>query len=141
MSKKKLQLKISTPFNTVFDEMVDQVTVRTTAGEITVLPDHIPLVSPMDTGEVMVKTDGAEQNIAVDGGVLEIRHDSKVFILSSRAEHAQDIDIERAEAALARAEETMKAGFDSIEVDHSNVTRMIARDMNRLRVAKKGRRK
>ena len=57
---KKLQLTIATPSATLYEDLVDQITLTTVSGEITVLPNHVPLISPLKTGHVMVKKAGKE---------------------------------------------------------------------------------
>ena len=53
--KTQLKLKIITPEKTVFEEMVDSVTIPTTEGEIGVFPMHIPLVSALASGDIVAK--------------------------------------------------------------------------------------
>ena len=55
MANKELKLKIITPEKTVLEEMVDQVTLPTTEGEITILPGHIALVSALKAGDLVAK--------------------------------------------------------------------------------------
>ena len=56
----KLQLTIATPSSTVYEDAVDQITLTTTSGEITILPKHVPLISQLETGHVMVKKEGKD---------------------------------------------------------------------------------
>lgn len=141
MSAKKIHLTITTPLRTVYENDVDQLTVTTSAGELTVLPDHVPLVVPLLVGQAMVKNDKKEIYHAIDGGILEVRHNNEVVILSDRSENATEIDIERAEAALKRAKESMENAKDNIEVDYQALERNIARELNRVKIAQKGQRK
>lgn len=138
MSKIPLQLKILTPLGLVFDGEVDQVTVTTTSGEITVLRDHIPLVTTLTTGKVFVRVNGAPRSFTITGGVLEKRYDNEVIILSNRSESAQEIDLERAEKAYARAEEMMKEAREHPELqDYSNLQEVMTKELNRVRIARK----
>ncbi|MGB0925120.1 MAG: ATP synthase F1 subunit epsilon, partial [Minisyncoccia bacterium] len=121
------QLTIATPLHTVYTDEVDQITITTTSGEITVLPRHIPLVSPLKTGHVMVKKDGKETYFAIDGGILEVRHDQSVVVLSDRSEHADSIDIERAETAAQKAQDYMENPTDT-EMDHSQLQAVMAKE-------------
>lgn len=138
MSEKKLQLIIATPLETVYEASVDQVTVTTSSGEITLLPRHIPLVSTLKTGQVMTRNDGKEAYIAIDGGVLEMRPDNTVIILSDHSERAEDIDHERAEAAY---EEARRAMEQKDSADYTNLEQVMARELNRVNIAKKSGRK
>jgi F-type H+-transporting ATPase subunit epsilon len=98
----KLQLDIVTPERKVYGKEVDMVITRAANGDIGILPNHAPLVSPLNVTVVRVKNEGQEEQIAISGGFLEVRP-SGVTILAETAELSSDIDVERAEAALARA--------------------------------------
>lgn len=141
MSTKKLHLVITTPLRTVYDSEVDQLTVTTSAGELTILPDHVPIVTTLKVGQAMVKKDGHEIYHAIDGGILEVRHNNELVILSDRSENASEIDIKRAEEALVRAQKFMEQERDKEDVDFARVERDIAKELNRVKLAKKGERK
>ena len=74
-----------------------------------ILPNHSPLLTMLDFGEVMVRTAGHEEYFAIGGGFLEVQPDH-VTILADSAEQADEIDVERAEQARQRAEEVMRTG-------------------------------
>jgi len=137
---KKLQLTITTPSATLYEDVVDQITLTTISGEITVLPKHVPLISPLKTGHVMVKKDGKETYFAIDGGLLEVRHDHSVVVLSDRSEHADSIDIERAQLAMEKAQEYMKQPTEVV-MNHSELQKILAKEQNRVNIAKRGGRK
>lgn len=84
------------------------VTIPTADGEITVLPEHTPLVSVLVPGVLTVRTGAgsAEQHVAVSGGFVQVDSES-VTVLADTAERADQIDVRRAEAARKRAEEAM----------------------------------
>jgi F-type H+-transporting ATPase subunit epsilon len=63
-----MKFQIITPERVVFSDEVDQVSLMTTTGEITILPHHIPLVTVLKPGELRYKKDNEEQAIAVSGG-------------------------------------------------------------------------
>jgi F-type H+-transporting ATPase subunit epsilon len=137
-----LQLKIMTPLGVVFDQEVDQVTVTTTSGEITILRDHIPLVTTLATGQVMVRNNEETSYFTVTGGVLEKRHDNTVVILSSRSESAQDIDLQRAQEAYENAQKLMEEAQNNPEVmDYSNLQKVMNKEFNRVRIGQKGMRR
>ena len=71
MSTDKLSVHILTPLGEIFSSDVQQVTATTTSGEITILKDHIPLVTTLATGHIMVRIDGESQYFSVAGGGLE----------------------------------------------------------------------
>ena len=67
---KQLKLKIITPERLILEEMVDQVSIPTTLGEITVLPDHIPLITGLLSGDIVAVVSGEHVPMAVVGGVF-----------------------------------------------------------------------
>lgn len=132
-----INFKITTPEKTVYEnDTVEQVTLPTMDGEITVLPGHIPLVSILKAGEMLIKDRTGEHPIAVAGGFLEVRGNSEIVILADNAEAATEIDIARAEAARVRAEQQMKEKSVA-DVDYARLQAVIDREMNRIRVGKK----
>jgi F-type H+-transporting ATPase subunit epsilon len=134
-----IKFEIVTPERVVLKEQVMQVTAPTQAGEITVLPGHIPLVANLMPGVIEVKKiDGSSEVIAVSGGFIEVLKD-KVVILADTAERAEEISLDRAEEAHARAEEIKKniERFDTEEF--ANISAVIAKEMARVRAVKKWR--
>lgn len=129
-----------TPERTVYDADVEQITLPTMDGEITVLPHHIPLISVLKPGEMRVIKDGAEIPMAVAGGFVEVRPDSAVDILADSAERIEEIDLERAEAARARAEEYLNTKKFETDVEYAALQAALERAMVRIRLAKKHRR-
>ena len=113
-----LKFKIATPEKVVYEkDSVAQVTIPTMNGEITILPNHIPLVSVVKAGELRVRDHEGEHLMAVAGGFLEVRGNNEIVILADNAERAQDIDIAKAEAAHHRADELMKQIKNVQDVD------------------------
>lgn len=136
-----LHFKIVTPEKTVFTCEASQVTIPTQSGEITVLPNHIPLVSVLQAGELKVTdSSGAEKIMAVAGGFLEIRGKNEIVILADNAERVEEIDVARAEEARQKAEEQMKKLEKTQDVDFARLQAVIEREMNRIKIGKKYRR-
>ncbi|MCD4760671.1 F0F1 ATP synthase subunit epsilon [bacterium] len=135
---KQIKLKIVTPEKILFEQTVSQVSVSTVMGEITILPNHRPLVSQLAPGEVVVKTNGTETEeelMAISGGFIEVLPD-QVVVLADTAERAEDIDEERAEAARQKAEEVLKTKVADAE-SFAMFTAQIEKEMARLKVARK----
>jgi len=131
---KKIKLTIATPLQEVYQNDVDQLTVTTMNGEITILPNHIPLVVPLEIGQVMIKNDGNEVYHSISGGLLEVRHDNKVIILSNRAENVSSIDIERSKNAIERAEKIMSQ--EKLNPDeYVKLEKKIQKELNRVKIA------
>jgi F-type H+-transporting ATPase subunit epsilon len=103
----KLKLTLVTPYRKVLEEEVDEITATGTLGEFCVLPGHAPFLSSLKVGELCYKMSGVTHSMALNWGYFEIENDT-VTILVETAETAEDIDVERARAALGRAEEALK---------------------------------
>lgn len=132
-----LTLKIVTPDGVTYDSAAESVSLPTAMGEITILPNHIPLVTVLKAGEVRIKSVGQELALAVSSGVVEIRPNSVVYVLAETAERAEHIDLSRAEAAKARAEELMKSQERLNDEDFARLTASLEKELTRLRVGSK----
>jgi F-type H+-transporting ATPase subunit epsilon len=102
----KLQVEMVTAEGRVLSQEADFVVAPGIDGELGVLPHHIPLLTPLATGEVLVRNDGHDEHLYVSGGFLEVLPD-RVVILADAAERAEDIDEARAEEARRRAQELL----------------------------------
>ena len=100
-----IKLEIVSPDKVVYTEEIAMLIVRSTGGELGILPHHAPLVTGLVPHAMRVKLgDGDEQLIAVAGGFMEVTPE-KITVLASAAEQPIDIDIIRAKQAYARAKE------------------------------------
>ena len=93
---------IVTPERRLLSEEVDMVTLPGIEGQMGILRGHVPLLTTLDIGEIILHKQNDTRHIAVGGGVVEVRPD-KVTILAESAEQADEIDMQRAEAARERA--------------------------------------
>jgi F-type H+-transporting ATPase subunit epsilon len=138
-----LKLKVITPDKVLTDEVVDSISLPTTSGVITVLNKHVPLVSIIKAGEMTVKKSGAGIGYAVYKGLVNVRPNTKgiteVVVLLERGEMIEELDHDRAEAALKRAEEMKKEAAEE-NIDFGTIESLIQKERNRLRIAKKYRR-
>lgn len=132
-----MRFQIITPERVVFSDEVDQVSLMTTTGEITVLPHHIPLVTVLQPGELRYKKNGEERVLAVSGGFAEIKADNTLTLLADTAEHATDIDLSRAEAARDRALKTMQAAITFDQKEFAALQANLERALNRVKVGNK----
>ena len=133
---KKIQFKIVTPEKTVFEDSVDQVTLPTQDGEITVLPNHIPLISVLVPGELVAKNNGEETAMAISGGMVEVQK-NEITILADTAERAEEIDIARAEEAKQKAEKMKEEKIRMDETEYATAAAILEKNLARIRVAKK----
>lgn len=133
----KVKLEIVTPEHTVYAAEVDQVSLPTGQGEITVLPHHIPLVSTLQAGRVKIVRDGREEYMAISSGFIEVQP-HRVVVLAQTAERAEEIDSARAQAARDRAQASLKEERLNKE-EYAAVASALEKEMVRLRVAERHR--
>ncbi|MBB6450457.1 F-type H+-transporting ATPase subunit epsilon [Geomicrobium halophilum] len=125
-------VSVVTPDGSVFEDDAEMVSAKSEQGEIGVLPNHIPLVTPLTIDAVRVKKEGSQETIAVSGGFMEVRPD-KVTILAEAAERPNEIDVERAREAKKRAEERLDKNDE--EIDKKRAKNALMRAEIRLKVA------
>lgn len=103
----KLHLEVITPQRIVLEADVDAVVVPAVEGEITVLPDHIPLFTRILPGEIKYIDGKSEHFMAVQEGFLEVQGGG-VKILTNFAVRSEEVEVAKAEAAKKRAEEMLR---------------------------------
>lgn len=134
MSDKKIHLKITTHEKVIFDSDVDEIYAKGTQGEFGILPGHIPFMSALDIGLTKVVTNGQSEFFTTMGGIFQLAGD-EALILTQAAEKAEEIDVERAEAAKKRAEERLENEEDNLDIQRAEVA--LARAMARLKASDK----
>jgi len=141
MINKQLKLKIVTPEKLILEEMVEQVSLPTTEGEITILPDHIPLIAGLASGDVVAIANSESVPMAVTGGFVEIKKNEKgeteVAVLADFAEHVKEISDAAIEKAQARAEELKKLMENKEHIDFEHFEAELERSLNRVKIADK----
>ncbi|MEI7620240.1 MAG: ATP synthase F1 subunit epsilon [Candidatus Falkowbacteria bacterium] len=136
--KKTIKFELVTPERVVLKEEVLQVTMPTQSGEITILPDHIPLVSILSPGVLeLKKADGENEVISVSGGFVEVLK-NKIVVLADTAELAVELDEERIEEAKKKAEE-MKKWKDIDAVQFAEISGLIEKQLARSKAVKRWR--
>ena len=131
-----IRLEIVTVEEKLFDDNVNMVVAPGSEGVMGILPRHAALLTALTYGELVVKSDGKEdQFFAIGGGFMEVQPDH-VIVLADAAERVEEIDIERAEAARKRAEE-MLAKAKSGQADFKHAEAALRRSVTRMKVAKK----
>jgi F-type H+-transporting ATPase subunit epsilon len=101
-----IKLEIVTPEAKTFSEDVDMVTLTGIDGEMGILPQHMPLMTQLVPGEILVKKGGDNFLLAVGDGFVQVTGE-KISILTDMAIRAENIDEAAAEAARKRAEERL----------------------------------
>ena len=110
-----LKLEIVTPEATAYSEDVEMVTLPGSEGELGVYPNHVPLLTTLNPGELRVLKGGKETFLAIGEGFVEITGNS-VSVLTDMALEPAVIDENAAEAAVARAKAAMKEDLGSEEI-------------------------
>ncbi len=130
-------LRILTPERVLYDGTVEQVTIPTQSGEITVLSHHIPLVSLLKPGELIITCESDIVAMVVSTGMLHIGT-QEVIILADTAERIEEIIEERAEEARKRAEDLLsQQAFDTTE--YATIAAKLEKELARLHVVRKHR--
>lgn len=134
-----IQCDIVTQDKVVFSGEVDSVNIPGSEGRMGILPNHSPLLTTLDFGEVVVRRSGQEEYYAIGGGFLEVQPDH-VTILADSAEMADEIDLDRAEQARAEAERIMREGVPEDPERLAAIRASLLRAQARLDVGRRRRR-
>jgi F-type H+-transporting ATPase subunit epsilon len=135
----KLQFELTTPERIVLKEEFDAATIPTEEGEITVLPGHVPLVGNLKPGMITVRKGNVESYLAVSGGFVEVQPNSRIIILADTAERAEELDLEKVEAARERAQQALDQKRSADDVSAAAAVSALERELVRSRVARKHR--
>ena len=135
-----VKLDVVTAERVVFSEDVDVVVAPGIEGQLGILPHHAPLMTMIQSGELLIKQSGSEFCLSISAGFLEVRPDH-IIVLADSAERAEEIDIARAEEAKRRAEEHL-VEHKGAEVDGARAGLALRRALIRLKAAERvGRRR
>jgi F-type H+-transporting ATPase subunit epsilon len=134
-----LKLKVVTPTDIVLEELVENVSIPTTGGVITVLNRHIPLVSPIKHGEVVIRKEGTERGYVVHSGVVNVRPQengtTEVVLLIEDAALVEGEDESVRVQALVRAREL--AHMKEEDVDFGTFESAIERELSQVKFTKR----
>lgn len=117
MSTTALQLEIVTPHRVVVRSSVDWVTLPGSEGELGIFPEHVPIMTLLESGVLAYQTEGAQKKMAVHHGYAQVDGNT-VSVLVERAETAEEIDYDRARSAEERARESLKGFKNNPEGSH-----------------------
>lgn len=131
-------LQVISAERVLYEDDVDMVVCPGIEGELGILPNHAPIFTLLQPGEVRVRKDNQEESIFVTGGFLQVSQ-TKVVVLADSGEHAADIDEARAQEARTRAEERIRDSAG--EVDLARAEAALRRSVVRLRVLERRRRR
>ena len=128
---------IVTQERTVFSGEVKSVSLPGTEGRMGILPNHSPLLTTLGFGEVLVRTEGGEeQYFAIGGGYAEVQPDN-IIVLADSAEQAEEIDLDRAERAREAAEKAMTEGKHEDPDQYAQIQASLMRAQIRVDVGRK----
>ena len=126
-----IDLQIVTPDRMLVHEKVDEVEIPGVDGYFGVLPGHTPLLAALSVGELWYRKGPEKTYLAVAYGFAEVLPD-RVTILAQLAERAEDIDVQRAEAARTRAAQRLDQKSD---LDYERARAALQKSMTRLQVS------
>jgi F-type H+-transporting ATPase subunit epsilon len=129
-----LELQIVTPDRMIVHEQVDEVEVPGAEGYFGVLPGHTPLLASLSVGELWYRKGQEKTYLSIAFGFAEVLPD-RVTILARLAERAEEIDLERAEAARKRAEERLTR--QTSDIDYGRARTSLMKALVRLQVSSK----
>jgi|ERR1700722_1189954 len=132
MLPEAIELIVVTPQRQLLREKVASVQLPGASGELGILPGHAPLITELGNGELSYKASGGEAVVlAALSGFAEVLPD-RVTVLAETAERPEEIDVERAKKALARAEARLKS--TDADVDWDRATVALQRALVRIKV-------
>ena len=131
-----LRLEIVTPAGTVYSDDVEMVTLPSIAGQMGILPRHVPLIAQMVPGEMIVRKDGRDAFVATGEGLIEVTG-NRVAILTDLAIPADRIDEAKAEEARQRAEARLREKLSDEELAAVNAS--LTRSLVQLRIKRRRR--
>jgi F-type H+-transporting ATPase subunit epsilon len=116
MAEEQVRLEVVTPERAVLSEEVDEVVLPGARGQVGILPGHLPLLTQLGIGEMIIRTSGGERHFFVDSGFAEVLDDT-VSVLTRECEGVSEIDIEKAQGELSVAEEEIERLEAKTEVE------------------------
>lgn len=131
-----INFKLVTPEKIVLSKELTSLSCPTTLGEITILPNHEPLVATLVPGELKAKAGSEEFFLNISGGFVQVKQGGFVVVLADAAEHSFEIDLKRAEEAKNRAEKALRETKVTAG-EYAKVAAALERSTSRLKVARK----
>ncbi|VAX28847.1 ATP synthase epsilon chain [hydrothermal vent metagenome] len=134
---KTLHVDIVTPTRTAFGGDVQSITIPGTLGSFQVLYNHAPLMSSFEIGQIKIEeAEDKKKLYATSGGTVEVLN-NKVVVLAESFESPEEIDVERAKAAMERAKKRMARETNEESIDILRAELALRRAINRLKLVNK----
>jgi len=130
----KIDLQVVTPEKIAFKGEINQISLPTKNGQITILPNHISLVSTIEGGELIIKNDKEETLLAVYSGFVEVRK-NQVRVMTDVAQRVDEIDEEKAQKARDEAQKRLTQKDQMSDVDFADALRQLEKSLALLKVA------
>jgi len=127
----KLHLEIISPDRIFLDEEVETAVVRTATGDVGLLNDHLPMVTPLAVGRLKVVVDGKHREAACAGGIVKIRG-HHALVITEAAEWIEEIDVERARKARERAENRLQSKENEVDLHRAKIA--LTKALNRIKL-------
>ncbi|MDQ3008568.1 MAG: ATP synthase F1 subunit epsilon [bacterium] len=134
----KLTLTVVSQEKQLLTTTVDSLTAPASEGEVTILPEHVPVFTRLSSGVLTYREGKTETEIVVSKGFMDVGPNNEVMVIVDTATHARDISLEKAEAAIKAAEETMSRTEDQRELLLAEAS--LKQAMLELKVARRSRR-
>ncbi len=131
-----MRLEIITAEREVYADDVDIIVAPGVEGQLGILPHHAPLMTALQPGEILIRKDGEPSYLAVTGGFMEVIA-NRVTILAEACEYSEEINEERAQVAMERAQERLRT--QSSELELSEALSSVRRAQTRLNIARRRR--
>ena len=138
MADRKLYCEVVSPERVVYSGEADIVIARGVDGELGIMSHHVPIVTPLEIGELRVKNNDKQEYIAVMGGYLEFRNE-KVTVLADVAEMASQIDVSRAEKKREERERELAEARQLSDEALLEVEISLKKALTRIKVAQRAR--
>lgn len=133
-----MKLEIVTPEKKVYSDEVDQVTLATPNGQITILPNHIPLITQVKPGELTIKKSNKISHLVTGEGFVEVTGDT-VSVMTDLAENYEGIDEKAVEEAKRRAQEALQQKQTMSNEDFALTAATLEKSLAQLRFKRKHR--
>ena len=131
-----MRLELITAERQVYADDVEMVVAPGMEGQLGILAHHAPLMTALQPGEILIRKDGEDSYLAVTGGFMEVIGNT-VTILADACEHSEEIDEDRAQAAVERARERQSQQGSNLQLERLAVA--LRRAQVRLNVARRRR--
>ncbi len=134
-----IHLQIITPEKTVFDDEVDQISLPTKSGQITILPHHTSLITLVEPGELLYKKHSKENHLAAGFGFAQVAQNN-VKVLVDLAAPEQELEEKAIEAAKKEAEEALAKKHELSEEEYAYAAANLQKALAQLRIKRRHRR-